>query len=342
MLACDFAKYFEPWLCQLFWAVTLPDILNSDSAKYIKPRLCQIFRTVTLPNIIEPRLCQIYYWAATLPNILNRDSARYFEPCLCQIFWTVTLPNIVKPRLCQIFWAATLPDISNRDSAKYIKPWLCQILLSRNSTRYFEPWLYLVFWTVTLPTILSRDSARYFEPRLYLVFWTVTLPNILNHDLFWTATLPNTVFWRRWLFWATTLPSTVFIFARPPLYHIQYSRCDNLTPPTLKKRKCSGNPEQIVEDRAEPQQIVATRPLYCLQHPLPIQVVCKRFFPAHIVITIRKLGSKPFRLLPIARQLWYTSIKDALFLRISYKRDQHHRFQHRFWLRGVQPLSSVW
>ena len=109
-----------------------------------------------------------------------------------------------------------------------------------------------------------------------------------------------------------------------------------------KKKRKVRKTEQIVEDRAEPQQIVATRPLYCLQHPLPIQVVCKRFFPAHIVIAIHELDSRPFRPLPVTRQLWYTSIRDALFLLISYKRDQHHRFQHRFWLRGVQPLSSVW
>ena len=107
------------------------------------------------------------------------------------------------------------------------------------------------------------------------------------------------------------------------------------------KRKF-GISKQIMEDRAEPQQIVATRPLYCLQHPLPIQVVCKRFFPAHIGIAIHEVDSRPFRPLPVPRQLWYTSIRDALFLLISYQRDQHHRFQHRFWLRGVQPLSSVW
>ena len=118
----------------------------------------------------------------------------------------------------------------------------------------------------------------------------------------------------------------------------------DLTPRTHKKgeKKMFGRTKQIVEDRAEPQQIVATRLLYCLQHPLPIQVVCKRFFPAHIVIAIHELDSRPFRPLPVTRQLWYTSIRDALFLLISYKRDQHHRFQHRFWLRGVQPLSSVW
>ena len=88
-----------------------------------------------------------------------------------------------------------------------------------------------------------------------------------------------------------------------------------------KKKKKVRKTEQIVEDRAEPQQIVATRPLYCLQHPLPIQVVCKRFFPAHIDIAIHEVDSRPFRPLPVPRQLWYTSIRDALFLLISYKRD---------------------
>ena len=126
-------------------------------------------------------------------------------------------------------------------------------------------------------------------------------------------------------------------------YHCCHHIID-LTVTTNKKRekKSLVRTKQIVEDRAEPQQIVATRPLYCLQHPLPIQVVCKRFFPAHIVIAIHEVDSRPFRPLPVPRQLWYTSIRDALFLLISYKRDQHHRFQHRFWLRGVQPLSSVW
>lgn len=62
-----------------------------------------------------------------------------------------------------------------------------------------------------------------------------------------------------------------------------------------KEEKSLDYAKQIVEDRAEPQQIVATRPLYCLQHPLPIQVVCKRFFPAHIVIAIHEVDRRPFR-----------------------------------------------
>lgn len=40
--------------------------------------------------------------------------------------------------------------------------------------------------------------------------------------------------------------------------------------------------EQIFRTRAEPQWIVATRLLYHLQYPVPIQVVCKGFTPAHI------------------------------------------------------------
>ncbi|KAI9429769.1 hypothetical protein F5148DRAFT_990174, partial [Russula earlei] len=36
-----------------------------------------------------------------------------------------------------------------------------------------------------------------------------------------------------------------------------------------------------------PQQIVATRLLYCLQYPVLIQVVCKGFTPAHIMVAIR-------------------------------------------------------
>ena len=129
---------------------------------------------------------------------------------------------------------------------------------------------------------------------------------------------------------------------KSPITNHNASASADLTYKPHKKEKKFGRTKQIVEDRAEPQQIVATRPLYCLQHPLPIQVVCKRFFPAHIVIAIHEVDSRPFRPLPVPRQLWYTSIRDALFLLISYKRDQHHRFQHRFWLRGVQPLSSVW
>ncbi|KAF9520903.1 hypothetical protein BS47DRAFT_1286714, partial [Hydnum rufescens UP504] len=43
-----------------------------------------------------------------------------------------------------------------------------------------------------------------------------------------------------------------------------------------------------------PQQIVATRLLYCLQYPIPIQVICKGFTPAHIFITIHRLTQSIF------------------------------------------------
>ncbi|OSX56037.1 hypothetical protein POSPLADRAFT_1161362, partial [Postia placenta MAD-698-R-SB12] len=45
-----------------------------------------------------------------------------------------------------------------------------------------------------------------------------------------------------------------------------------------------------------PQQIVATRLLYCLQYPVPIQVVCKGFTPAHMMITIRGQTAQAFPL----------------------------------------------
>ncbi|THU90193.1 hypothetical protein K435DRAFT_676446, partial [Dendrothele bispora CBS 962.96] len=43
-----------------------------------------------------------------------------------------------------------------------------------------------------------------------------------------------------------------------------------------------------------PQWIVATRLLYHLQYPVPIQVVCKGFTPAYIMITIRRQATKAF------------------------------------------------
>jgi hypothetical protein len=43
-----------------------------------------------------------------------------------------------------------------------------------------------------------------------------------------------------------------------------------------------------LEQRAKPQRIVATRLLYRLQYPVPIQVVCKGFTPAHIIFAIRE------------------------------------------------------
>ena len=41
-----------------------------------------------------------------------------------------------------------------------------------------------------------------------------------------------------------------------------------------------------LEQRLNPQRIVATRLLYCLQYPVPIQVVYKGFSPTHITIAI--------------------------------------------------------
>ncbi|KAJ6520645.1 hypothetical protein B0H19DRAFT_1215245 [Mycena capillaripes] len=41
-------------------------------------------------------------------------------------------------------------------------------------------------------------------------------------------------------------------------------------------------------------RIVATRLLYRLQYPVPIQVVCKGFTPAHIMITIRRQTAQAF------------------------------------------------
>src|SRR5712671_831661 len=49
-----------------------------------------------------------------------------------------------------------------------------------------------------------------------------------------------------------------------------------------------------VEPQAEPQQIVATRLLYCLQYPVLIQVVCKGFTPTHIMIAIRGRTGQTF------------------------------------------------
>ena len=54
-----------------------------------------------------------------------------------------------------------------------------------------------------------------------------------------------------------------------------------------ERRKSPTKVEQICRTRAKPQQIVATRLLYCLQYPVPIQVVCKGFTPAHMMIAIR-------------------------------------------------------
>ena len=54
--------------------------------------------------------------------------------------------------------------------------------------------------------------------------------------------------------------------------------------------------EQIFRTRAEPQWIVATRLLYHLQYPVPIQVVCKGFTPAHIFNDLCRKLTKSFHL----------------------------------------------
>lgn len=52
--------------------------------------------------------------------------------------------------------------------------------------------------------------------------------------------------------------------------------------------------EQIFRTRVEPQQIVAARLLYCLQYPVPIQVVYKGFTPTHIFNAICKQTNQIF------------------------------------------------
>ncbi|CAH7689136.1 expressed protein, partial [Phakopsora pachyrhizi] len=52
--------------------------------------------------------------------------------------------------------------------------------------------------------------------------------------------------------------------------------------------------KQIFRTRAKPQQIVATRLLYCLQYPVLIQVVCKGFTPTHIFNKICEQTPKVF------------------------------------------------
>lgn len=59
--------------------------------------------------------------------------------------------------------------------------------------------------------------------------------------------------------------------------------------------------KQIDRTKAEPQQIVATRLLYCLQYPVPIQVVCKGFTPAHMMIAIRQQTAQAF---PLEQPSW--------------------------------------
>ena len=88
---------------------------------------------------------------------------------------------------------------------------------------------------------------------------------------------------------------------------------------------------QIRGTWAEPQRIVATRLLYRLQYPVPIQVVCKGFTPAHMMVAIR--GRAPAAFPRQEGRHPPHSVHGpsrALSLRVSYARDQHRRFRHGF------------
>jgi len=61
-----------------------------------------------------------------------------------------------------------------------------------------------------------------------------------------------------------------------------------------------------------------------LQYPVPIQVVCKGFTPAHIMIAIRGQTTRAFPQWQPNHLIWYTS--KALSQLKSHVRDQHHRF----------------
>src|SRR2546429_4762933 len=75
-----------------------------------------------------------------------------------------------------------------------------------------------------------------------------------------------------------------------------YIKVDTKTGPEVHRQKGSADQpaEQICRTRAKPQQIVATRLLYCLQYPVPIQVVCKGFTPAHMMVAIRGRTAEAF------------------------------------------------
>ena len=84
----------------------------------------------------------------------------------------------------------------------------------------------------------------------------------------------------RRLFWGLPkMPSRKNFFCWEAHYP-RWKICQVLQPPWIVCRP--KEKEQICRTRAEPQQIVATRLLYCLQYPVLIQVVCKGFTPAHI------------------------------------------------------------
>ncbi|PWN31866.1 hypothetical protein FA14DRAFT_127425, partial [Meira miltonrushii] len=62
-----------------------------------------------------------------------------------------------------------------------------------------------------------------------------------------------------------------------------------------------------------PQQIVATRLLYCLQHPVPIQVVCKGFTPVHMYFCYSPAQICNISVThPKQAHLWFTNAKHSI------------------------------
>ncbi|KAL1684633.1 hypothetical protein GGG16DRAFT_67900, partial [Schizophyllum commune] len=77
-----------------------------------------------------------------------------------------------------------------------------------------------------------------------------------------------------------------------------------------------------------PQRIVATRLLYRLQYPVPIQVVCKGFTPAHMMIAIRRRTTPAFPLRqPSLPDLVHEQSSISTLVKCA---GQHHRFWHGF------------
>jgi hypothetical protein len=74
-----------------------------------------------------------------------------------------------------------------------------------------------------------------------------------------------------------------------------HAKCIKTCPKEVtQKEESSIEIERIFRTEAEPQQIVATRLLYRLQYPVPIQVVCKVIHPRMLCITIRGRGRETF------------------------------------------------
>ena len=86
----------------------------------------------------------------------------------------------------------------------------------------------------------------------------------------------------------------------------------------------NSSPAQIAGTRAEPQQIVAQRLLSCLQYPVPF-----------------KSSTKDLTW-PTWTLFWHMMLTRGLSLYTNIGQGEYHRFQHGFWLRGVQPLSCRW